>query len=63
MIVAESIEEGKPLPEAPKDSVQVEEVSEEQRAGPAYITGAGAQPIVITVGNAASPHGITVALK
>ena len=30
MIVAEFIEEGKPLPEGPEDSVQVEEVSQEQ---------------------------------
>jgi predicted RNase H-like HicB family nuclease len=30
MIVEELIEEGKPLPEGPEDSVEVEEVSEEQ---------------------------------
>ena len=30
MIVAELIEEGKPLPEGPRDSVEVEEVSQEQ---------------------------------
>ncbi len=30
MIVDELIEEGKPLPEGPDDSVEVEEVSEEQ---------------------------------
>jgi len=30
MIVQELIEEGKPLPETPADSVEIEEVSEEQ---------------------------------
>lgn len=30
MIVEELIEEGKPLPEGPEDSVEVEEVSQEQ---------------------------------
>jgi predicted RNase H-like HicB family nuclease len=30
MIVEEFVEEGKPLPEGPKDSVEVEEISQEQ---------------------------------
>jgi hypothetical protein len=30
MIVQEFVEEGKPLPEGPKDSVEVEEISQEQ---------------------------------
>ena len=30
MIVQEFIEEGKPLPEGPRDSVEVEEISQEQ---------------------------------